>query len=246
MATWTIGPVTALQPVSGYSGETVYGALDAKSLSTISVLNKTLAPTSLANQTDGTYVELKFWLLSQSSSDEEIVLSNLVIEANNPLVAQNAVVNALRVAVWKQADAVLNGSSIKGLNPEELDARIYSVGADGPDYDFAFAPGMLGYVGNYDNPETPNVEADADPTEDYIPNASGFAAMHSLFYSATPVSGVSSALAGSTTITTLSPNTPALITVRIYLEGWDAQASNALLDSGFTISFSFQLKNSTL
>jgi hypothetical protein len=50
----------------------------------------------------------------------------------------------------------------------------------------------------------------------------------------------------ATTITTLHPSLPSLITVRIYIEGWDAQTSNSLLAALISVSFEFRLKNSSL
>ncbi|MGD9761522.1 MAG: hypothetical protein AB7U52_03685 [Candidatus Izemoplasmatales bacterium] len=42
-------------------------------------------------------------------------------------------------------------------------------------------------------------------------------------------------------ITTLQPNTPTLITVNIYVEGWDVDADNYVIGAEFNVSFAFTI-----
>lgn len=57
----------------------------------------------------------------------------------------------------------------------------------------------------------------------------------------TPVGApaVNTTAAAAGTIYTLQPNTPTLITVVIYIEGWDQHASNDIILANFDIEFSF-------
>jgi hypothetical protein len=57
----------------------------------------------------------------------------------------------------------------------------------------------------------------------------------------TPVGAptVNTTAAAAGTIYTLQPNTPTLITVVIYIEGWDQHASNDIILANFDIAFSF-------
>jgi len=57
---------------------------------------------------------------------------------------------------------------------------------------------------------------------------------------------VTPTIGDATTVVTLQPNIPTLMTVRIYVEGWDAQTSNAVLAAAFKVSFKFSLKSSSI
>jgi hypothetical protein len=81
------------------------------------------------------------------------------------------------------------------------------------DYEFSFINGLPGYNGN---------------STDSLINAQDLADLH--------VDYVNSDLGE------LVDTTPRLLTVRIYVEGWDAQTTNNVIASTFTISFVLEIK----
>lgn len=214
-----------LVPVTAAVDDT-YGALNGKELKTMSVLTKALTETATYNSSDGDFIELKFWVMAQVT-DENIVLSDLSITVDpgtNLLDAQDNVIDAVNLAAWKSQE--------KAVAVITDEARIYSTN---PDYGFAFTAGMKGASGY------PGANAPYILTAQQITDLLGD---HSLFFGASTVGNVStSTLTSATTLASLSADTPTLITVRIYIEGWDAQMTNAILSSKFDISFGFTIKN---
>jgi len=198
--------------------QTGNATLDGKALNNMSLSTKEYTvSTDAASVADinGDYIDLMFWVFSQTA-DEAIVLENLSITTGTSSAYQ-----AIAVAVWKAQ----NGASTVSES-----AKIFS---QYPDYDFEFTVGMEGY----NTPATP-INAIADP--------SVLLALHSTFYQdgSTPAANiVTDNITNATTLTTLSLNTPSLMVVRIYIEGWDAQTTNSILAGTFNISFSFSLKN---
>ncbi|MCK7485959.1 MAG: hypothetical protein MZU97_10720 [Bacillus subtilis] len=49
--------------------------------------------------------------------------------------------------------------------------------------------------------------------------------------------------ANATTLFNLIANTPTKVTIRIWIEGWDAQANNNLVGAVFNMSFGFIVKS---
>lgn len=219
LASWVLTPVTDAQEVAPSSTSTAYTAINGLNLNTMNIDTKVLTATSTSNSASGNFIELKFWLLSQTT-DENIVLQDLVItSATNNSDPQDAVANAISVAVYKAAD----GATAVG-SPT---ANVYS---PSPDYAFAFTTGMRGY----DLPAGSNTVGTPQTLID----------LHSLYYNGAAVADVSAAtLATATTIAAVTTNVPALFAVRIYLEGWDSATTNAILAADFSISFKFSIKN---
>jgi hypothetical protein len=214
---WRLGPVTAAE--SGYM------ALNGKSLKTMNILTKTLTETTNSNDDEGDFIELKFWLMAQVTA-ENVVLSDLSItydEEDNLLASQDNVIYAVNVAAWR--------SQVKDVPTADV-AKIYSID---PDYGFVFTNGMNG------GEDDPDAFAPFALTTTQI---NSLLDDHALFDSVTDVDYVSVAdKTTATTLAALSADTPTLITVRIYIEGWDAQMNNAILASKFDISFAFAIKN---
>jgi len=218
-STYRLSPVTA-------ADDDTYAALNGQELKTMDILDKTLTETTSANSNAGNFVELKFWVFAQVTA-ENIVLSNLAITvdpASNLLDSQDNVVYAVNVAAWK--------SQVKAVPFTTDAAKIYSID---PDYEFAFTDGMNG------------ADTDPDANGPFVltpTQISDLLGDHSLFFGSSTVDNVSTAtLTAATTLAALDADTPTLITVRIYIEGWDAQMTNALLASKFNIEFSFEIKN---
>jgi hypothetical protein len=217
-----------LVPVTAAANSS-YLALDGKNLKTMDVLSKALTTTATANTGAGNYIEMKFWVMAQVT-DENIVLSDLsiTVDGSNDLVSQDNVVNAVNLAIWKSQvkDVVLDGTG------SAESAKVFSIN---PDYGFAFMTGMNG--------------ADSDPlaSAPFLLTPAQITALldaHAVFYGTADEAHVSVAdVTQATTLAALTADTPTLITVRIYIEGWDAQMTNAVLASKFDISFSFEIKN---
>ena len=217
LANYRLGPVTA-------AADATYLTLNGKNLKTMNNITKALTVTTDMNAADGDFVELKFWLMSQVAA-KPVYLSDLLIAvapADNPLDSQDNVIYAVNLAVW--AEKELNGVDLGN------DALIYS---SNPDYAFAFTSGMTGAA---DTPEEPTISGPYSLT---TVQRNALLAEHSLFYGSTTAN--ISSLTAPTEIMELAADTPTLITVRIYIEGWDAQTTNAILASKFNISFKFEI-----
>jgi hypothetical protein len=215
LAGYRMSPVT--------SANSAYDDLDGQSLKVLNVITKALTATTNANSPTGDFVELKFWLMSQVSNNS-IYLSGLTISvdpATNDLDTQDNVIYAVNLAVWMSQEL-----AAPVVNP----ALIYSTN---PDYAFAFTSGMRGAV---DTPDEPTISGPYILTGG---QRSTLLAQHSLFFGA-DVANISSSTV-PTMIALLDADTPSLITVRIYIEGWDAQTTNAILASKFNISFNFEI-----
>ncbi len=110
-------------------------------------------------------------------------------------------------------------------------AKVYSVD---PDYGYEFTLGTQGYDGN----ET-----------DYIDSVdiATLLADHALAFGSADVDYVSTDdISTASAIAELEADTPTLMVVRVYLEGWDAETTNGLLASSLNISFQFALKDTTV
>jgi len=203
-------------------------ALTPKTLRTYDVDLRTWGGSdSTSNSTTGNFVELKFWLLSQGVGTEDFVLEDLRIEtiADNSDTQDN-IVNAVTLATWVSQTT---NTSVDGT------PRVYS---EDPDYDFKFIAGMRGY--------------DSDtPANNYLASPAALVLTHAEFHetdyeedgSEDVVSVAVGDIADAEVIYTLSQNVPTLVTVRIYIEGWDADTTNSVLAASFTISFKFSLQD---
>jgi len=234
-ASWKLYPVTAIQ--------TGYATTDAKALNTMEVSSSNYLRALTAtvagdkNSATGKYVELKFWLYLQTNDGltRNIALQDLTITSSYGTTAQQAVVNAIRLGVWGDNTTYGTGGSAGS-------AYIFGIGND---YDFAFTSAMPGY--------------DASATgSGYIPGTNTFnymdqldaaytlstaAQSDDLFYSASPIANMSTdTLTSAQTIFAMNPAEATLFTVRIYVEGWDAQALNDLSGAQFNISFKFTIQ----
>ena len=214
-----------LSPVTAADDDT-YAALNGKSLKTMNIMSKVLTETTNANSGTGDYIELKFWLFSQTAS-ADIVLADLSITTaaeTNPLDTQDNVKFAVNLAAWKSQE--------KAVAVTVEPAQIYSID---PDYAFAFTSGMNGAADD---------SGSSAPYALTLGQQSALLNDHAFFAGTADVDYVSKASdLDATVLTTLAPDTPSLITVRIYIEGWDAQMTNAVLAAKFNISFGFKVQS---
>jgi len=216
-----------LTPVTAAVDNT-YAALNAKALKLMDVDSKVLTTTGVnGNSSTGEYVDVKFWLLSQTTT-LPVVLDTLSITASNTLGTQDAIVNAVTVAVWESGHSTVAAGAITGFVDTEATSNSYIFSMN-PDYGFAFVSGMRGY--------------DGDTTDTLGAQSAVLTALHSLYASTAAVAHVSAAtVSGATSVVTLTAGQPTLVNVRIYVEGWDAQTTNAVLAAIFSVSFKFSLK----
>ncbi|MBN2504700.1 MAG: hypothetical protein JXB20_05085 [Bacilli bacterium] len=224
---WALYPVTALQ--AGYITK------DAKLLNTMAVGNATnldreVVVTSDKNSATGDFIELRFWVYLQSSDGlaKNIVLDNLSITSSAP-APQNDVVNAVRVALWTNDDY-----SVAGTGPYTYtfptDAETAVIFGTDPDYDYAFVSTQPGYS---------TTAGTTDPLAAYTYADTEFNALTQID---TLISiPMTDDVVGTTAINSIEPETPTLVTARIYIEGWDAETSNDINSAYFSISFDFSI-----
>jgi hypothetical protein len=229
---YLLRPVTAVQ--------TGYATIDAASLNIlgdIEVYTRPLTPISYTpgtgqvnNIVDGGAIQFKFWVMSQSEGDKDLFISNLNITG---LIAasQTAIEGSVRIAI--QSRGYLTGATIETPVIASTNSLIYSDGNNTADYSYTFLMNLPGY---YDG--DPVVENAFNRINDL--EAGREAAL--LAYS-TGTSHATFATDAETVITTLFTNEPQLITVTIYIEGWDAQTTNAIIASQFATVFYLKIRD---
>ncbi len=222
----TLFPMTAASGLTT-TGGTDYSTLNPTTLGYVNILNTT-DRTLLTGEPNvaGGYIEIQFYLLSQSVAND-VMLQNLSITSSNSILAK----------------AVFLGTSGDSNNVFSID----------PDYDFAFIDGDTGYItedATHDNDDTISFFNDITETRQgtliaanaqyYVSGQTG----NILADDGTTIVGYGTT-AGTTnveTVASLAADTPELITVRIWLEGWDEQANNDVIGANFDISFEFAIK----
>jgi hypothetical protein len=161
----------------------------------------------------GQYIEFSVWLLSQANA-VNVALKDLTVTADNGNVLNNAIREAVRLSLTPDGGAV----QIYGLDK---------------DYDFTFIPGQTGYDST---PDTTN-NSILPATE------SALLLLHNQYYtSGVPVADESDTLALADTVVSLAADVPQKVTIRIWIEGWDVDCNNNVLDTVFGISFQMTVK----
>ena len=217
--TYRLSPVTA-------ASSSAYAGLNGKSLKTMNIMSKALTETSNSNSSTGDFIELKFWLFCQTVGGN-IVLTDLSITTEsdtNPLDAQDNVKYAVNLAAWKSQE--------KAVEITAEGAKIFSIH---PDYAFAFTSGMNGAADDVGSSAPYFLTTDQQ---------NALLGAHAFFAGTADVNYVSKVSdQEATVLTALGADTPSLITIRIYIEGWDAQMTNAVLAAKFNISFGFKVQS---
>jgi len=161
----------------------------------------------------GQYLEFSVWLLSQDNA-VAVAMKDLTVSADNGNVLRNAITEAVRVS----------------LTPASGTTQIYGLNKD---YDFTFIPGQTGY--------DPTLESTNN--EILSTTESALVALHKLYYtSGTAVENESTTLTAASTVVSLAADVPQKVTIRIWIEGWDADCNNNVLDTDFIISFEMTVK----
>lgn len=168
------------------------------------------------NSNTGYYIELKFWLFSQADEARDVVMSDILsITANN--VGPNA--DAL--------DAV-------------VDAVRLSVWLDDSDYGTGVGPGtasIFGLNNSFDFVFSGDyVEEDNNSLEEV-----GSAAL--VTTAEESINVIDTVDLEEVVLFTIQPETPTLVTVVIYIEGWNAAADNDIINAFFNIEFGFKFKD---
>lgn len=196
------------------------------------------------NSTSGNFIELRFWVLSQSSTAKNLYLQNLEIKSDLVTFAANSLPGQINAAKAVRLGVGVNSGIGAAIDPTGPNF-VYSNGhADSTTlYGFSFLSGQRGHSTNADL----NALSAANKTALVAAHAkfatTGTAVAHESI--AVPANSLVTAFAGTSVITELQPNIPQLITVRIYIEGWDAYATNAIVAAKFKINFSFVIPNTT-
>lgn len=211
-----------LQPSTVLIEDTDFG----KTLSYLPNIGETIAlagertyDAATANSYTGQYIHLEFWLLSQSEEDQTIQLSDFDINVDGlttNTTGQNAIQNAVRLSVWlddTQYYDQVNEPDTGGTNDF---AHLF--GNDN-EYDFEFLDGQTGYD-------------ELNPTNNEAPSATNFS-----------VNTPADLATANPDLFTVKFNTPTKINVLIYIEGWDAHATNSIILAAFNVSFGFKYKD---
>ena len=218
------------------------------------------------NSPHGGVIQFKLWVMSQAAGSINLYLNNLSISTTGPRYLIEAVHGSARVAV--EATGYLSGyyentaqynADAATLSGAELSSRIISnrgafndstaqfgfqntnplvyansdmlVDPDGIensgdeytikglDYNFEFRHGMKGF--------------DSSGTFNKLTNANDLASLEGKY-------GIASD--PGTTITLLHQNEPQLLTITVFIEGWDEQTNNNIISSQMILDFSFKIE----
>nr|MDA3931920.1 hypothetical protein [Mycoplasmatota bacterium] len=221
IASWRMYPVTAIQ--------SDYLTIDAKTLNEIddTYATRDLSASSLVNSESGGYIELHFWLYSQASEARPVELVTTSITPNGSESAQlQDVAEAVRFGIWMFDDVQPVG-----------DAFIYG---NDTEFGFEFLVGQAGYSDATLFNALSDSGQTTDGTTSFIPitNATTGELLPATVTNQERVLELTGN-ANTTDIFTITAGVPTLVTVRIYIEGFDAQATNAVVNATFDLSLGF-------
>jgi hypothetical protein len=233
VATAYLKPVTAVQSDYASINGSILKPLTSilanptRTLGTALDLDLSNASTDV-NVPGGGVVQLRFWVLSQGATQQDLYVSSFSI-ATSQGAPLNTAVNAMRMSVWAGDFATMSPAS----------PYIYSQGLD---YGFEWVSGAAGYFAT-------DIYTGVGPTA----TLNGFNKISDLIYgysgtgsSAPAFASMASHKTANNTadvITTLSQGTPQLVTVTFFIEGWDAQMNNDIMLAQFAVSFGFSISD---
>ncbi|MGE4571520.1 MAG: hypothetical protein AB7E09_02125 [Candidatus Izemoplasmatales bacterium] len=213
--TWGLQPSTIID--NGYT------SFDATTLSYIANLDdqdRTLT-SATRNSSTGHYIELQFYLFSQSDEAQVIEMAGMnisAVTAENNATGQNNVEDAVRLSAFSGEASGTHGTPL--------------VFGNDTDYDYAFTANNAGYLSSG--------TASTLTAPDYFNSISDLnTAITGLL---TSVIDLTNYVDGddNANLLTIQPNTATLVSVLIYIEGWDLQAANDIIEAQFNISFGFE------
>lgn len=212
---WRLQPSTVIDPE--------YAGFNSKDLASIDVGNRSLTNLSVEgtdfNSSNGHYIQLNFWLFSQSENAETVELSNFDVTTSET-GAKAAVINSVRMSVWLD-DSIAPGASAIGSSTTEGDSFVF-----GLDNDYGYVFTGIDYT-----------ITDQNSLQDVADNGTWTGTPSASL--ATDASAAVNTSTTGVTLFTIQPSVPTYVTVIIYIEGWDAQADNDITESSFNISFGF-------
>ncbi|QWC00378.1 InlB B-repeat-containing protein [Mycoplasmatota bacterium] len=238
---WRLNPVTAIN--STYTG------VEAKNLNVIndSYLSRNLTEikgivvedqassgTTGYNSIDGGFIELHFWLYSQAAETRPVEVTQMSISANNGGdVDLDPIADAIRFGIWMQDSTTVGESYIFGNDTDfgfSFDEG--NAGWSSPISDFPII-NSLSETGNinYSDPDPllmnpPLTDVAGELTND----AAGFDRV-------LPISANGD---HDRNLFNIVPLTPTLVTVRIFIEGWDQETTNSIVNAFFNLTIGFR------
>jgi len=212
---WRLQPVTIIQ--DGYT------AINPKTLSHLDIVNvENRKLTEIVDGTDtakynaygGYYIKLELYLLSFSEEIQYVEIDKgitSITENHDELDPRGLVVNAVRFSVFQ------------GLSSEAYPAYVY------------------GYDSTYGFDFTGSEEANTTAgTLSTVPFNKLLNLTTPLAGLATSVVDIDSGTSANPDVATLVKDTPTLVTVYIFIEGWHVDAANYIVKAQFNISFAFK------
>jgi hypothetical protein len=162
--------------------------------------------------TTGNYIEFSVWIMSQSV-DATVAIGEFQVAGTNTITYKDRVEDTIRMSVTDGTTTLIYGND--------------------KDLDFQFQENQVGY-------STAVEENVIDPLDE-----AAILLLYGEYYSATGLDVVNErntdkALAD--TLTSLDADVPTKITIRIWIEGWDADADNNLNGAVFELNFQFIVK----
>jgi hypothetical protein len=224
---WTLSDVTALQ--AGYDTKS---AKTLNKINTLSPWTRAVTETTDKNSDTGDFFEFKFWIYSQDEIDRDMVVKNLTIAT---VSGTATTIDAVRLGIWGDETGTPEADFIFGIDNDYN----YAFTSDMTDYYSTVAgdsvPGTLFVAGtapfNYLDQTDSAIAALAGNPDDLFYQSSGADEVHS-----------TATLANADTIYTITPDVPVLFTVRVYIEGWDADMVNTISEAQFSITFQLSYK----
>jgi hypothetical protein len=240
LADWRLTPVTVI--------DANYAGITGDSFNTLTTPNTdfdrslTVGGGALANDEEGFVITLEFWVLSQGALGVPLILQDLSVE-NNGAAIQDGVETAVRL-------------SVKAHDNVQAASQAFVFGLTN-DYGFSYIENLPGYFEGaavYDGGNALiGFNALDELTQGYSGSGSGVdveALLHAdtanaEFFKSDALADLANAYvdtdAEATQIYTLNQDTPTLVTVTIFVEGWAAGAINNIIAANFDISFKFAL-----
>ena len=214
---WRLSPATVAAGSNG-NGTGTFGKVFHVLDSNLGSENRSYSPAT-GNSEDGYYITLQFILYSQSENAQNIALENFWVVSNEDNTSLQAnIANAVRISVWAEADFDLDIPANEFDTPRSADNGATLFGLT-DDYGYTFT-GDFEFTGwnLYGDTNMVGLHAATGPA----------------------VTAVTTDTNSSATLFKIQPSTPTLVTVVIYVEGWQEDADNDISEGSFDIQFGFK------
>ncbi len=215
LGSWTLAPATIINPDYQTAFANAFQSIDinaaARTLTTL------LPADNYINNSNGYVIQLKFWVMTQSTTANLRVNTVSVTGDTGITDVDDAIEGATRLAFTTNYDTT--GKIY--ANPDTTEPVYTYI-----DYDYEF-------TGDYAETVVQNTSFNK------LSDRSDVATLTSALTALEGVVGDS--VASGTVIETLTVNEPELVFVTIYIEGWDVDATNYIIGSDMVISFSFTI-----